>query len=461
LPKSLSQKVMTPALQRPRYFRSGKARVGCALSVIIAAATMVHVGPDFVQPDLVQQPLDRYVDLLLAPFWHAVQPVANLFSYLLLGGVRLHFRVEALRTPSATPTLASIANEAVDGACANLRRIFGRNFPAGGCPEALVVRGVAPRLAAFPLGLGHRWLLVLTEEAVRSLSGPELRFAVGHEIGRVLLRHTMQVPGWTVARVITDATAFPRYLLARLAPAGEHARATGHVLSHASGTVLGARLQLARAADSFLDACEVYRGLRTGRWPGLTDLDVGRSLRVWQNREDAAAMALGGSSPELLLLDTAVAVCAKIRSPGAPAALGAAALGTSAPWLAAWAFDLDRARARRLGRGLHLGAWTLGLWAAKLRSEVLSADRIGLLANGGDEDAAVRALIRTNHDRDASAMAALLGVHELKEQAFLLSRVLPRNQFRTEPNLPMRITELLAWGSSPQGETLLHLAAQA
>lgn len=422
----------------------------------------MHVGPGFVQPELVQQPLDRHVDVLLSPLWHAVQPLANLLNYLFLGAVRMHLRVEALRTPTATPSSSSIASEAVNDACANLRRIFDHTFPAGGCPDVLVVRGSVPRLAAFPLGLGRRWLLVLTESAVRSLSGPELRFAVGHEIGRVLLRHTPHVSAWTLARVMTDATAFPRYLLARLAPASGHAQATGHVRGHTSGTsVRGARFQLARAADGFLDVCEVYRGLRTGRWPGLTDLDVGRSLRVWQKRDDPAAMALGGSSPELLLLDTAAAICAKIRSPGAPGALGAAVLGTSAPWLAAWAFDLNRAQERRLRRGLHLGAWTLGLWAAKLRSEVLSADRIGLLANGGDEDAAIRALVHTSHDGDAAAMAALLGVTQLKEQAFLLSRVLQRSQFQTEPNLPMRITELIAWGSSPQGETLLHLVAQA
>eukprot|EP00438_Fugacium_kawagutii_P017880 Skav216100 [mRNA] locus=scaffold2042:275129:275485:- [translate_table: standard] len=67
---------------------------------------------------------------------------------------------------------------------------------------------------------------------------------------------------------------------------------------------------------------------------------------------------------------------------------------------------------RKLMRFTRLGTWALGLWSAKSRAEVFSADRLGFLAADGDLDAAAWLKVLRGAGVDTGGcLGVMVGVH--------------------------------------------------
>lgn len=108
--------------------------------------------------------------------------------------------------------------------------------------------------------------------------------------------------------------------------------------------------------------------------------------------------------------------------------------------------------------GMRVSAWAVGTLAGKRRTEVLTADRIGLIAVEGDEDAAVKAMVITNRSPGDAASVALLGVDQLVQHAEYLDCALPRRRFSSSPALHTRVVELSTWARSRYGSEILDAA---
>merc|ERR1719333_108629 len=119
-------------------------------------------------------------------------------SYLALAPLRVGFRVAGVAGRADLEVLYRTTRAAAEVACTALQRLFGAGVPA--CPEVTIVRGGPRHLAAFPLGLGRRRLLVVTEQLCRDLGPEELRFVLGREIGRLALRQSARWPWWALRR---------------------------------------------------------------------------------------------------------------------------------------------------------------------------------------------------------------------------------------------------------------------
>ncbi|CAK0788068.1 unnamed protein product [Prorocentrum cordatum] len=301
----------------------------------------------------------------------------------------------------------------------------------------------------FRLGAGRRWRLVATEPVGRLFEGDELRFLIGREVGRVALHHSAPLLSWPLARFASDVFALPRFVLGGAARRGGPSAGTQR-RSRAPDPAREMRRALGRAADQLVEVCQLYQGLRFGCWPGLVDLALDLDLLLAGQRAEPVA------ARELRALDLAAAACAKLRAPGGASALCVATAGVAAPRVAGAALGLSRQEERRLGHALRLASWALRAWSGKLRAEVISADRLGAVAAGGDVDAALRAMVRFAQEGDSAAMVALLGVDQIVEQADVLDRALPPKQFATEPSLPTRVADLAAWSDSLQGQMLLR-----
>ncbi|CAE8709001.1 unnamed protein product, partial [Polarella glacialis] len=136
----------------------------------------------------------------------------------------------------------------------------------------LVVRGALPLLISMPLGGGGRWLLVATEALPERLGPRELQFLVGRQIGQVMLHHGNVFETWPLRRWLGDGLVLPRYAVSRMfrkrgdkKREEDEARNTSPVTTPWSKN----RRKLKMLADTTAELCDMYRGLRTGRWPGL------------------------------------------------------------------------------------------------------------------------------------------------------------------------------------------------
>ena len=308
-----------------------------------------------------------------------------------------------------------VLSQAAEESCSTLQRIFGA-FP---CPDTVLVRSSELRVATLPSF--RRRTLFATDSLVSQCSDRELRFLVGREMGRVWLHHGGFVAPWTLQHFLRDVVLFPLHVL------GLHPKVATPRPSFKQW------LLVRRWLDGVANACDVYRGLRSGTWPGDLDLDFAR------HREPSA-------------VDSAAALCVRLRAPGTLSALSTAALGSAAPRLLAWLWALPPDEARRLQRYARLTTWALGLGAAKARAEVVSLDRLGFLA-AQDLDAAVKAMVLVAPGRDL-ATAALLG-KDLVRQAEYLTAVLPTPYWSPQPSLHARVADLNSWAQSPMAEALL------
>jgi len=453
---------VSPCRKRTRGWFKWCSALFLALVITITttrAATFAH-------PEVVQLPLDQGVDYILAPVWDIIRPVASLVE--LLSPIRLHLRLESLR--DVDERMRYRAEESVRVACGILSELFAESTRPVICPEVLMVHSRNKHIASFSLGGGPRWLLVVTDKLVEDLAGAELRFLVGHEIGRHLLHHMPKMPGWAFGKLLSDATVLPRFMILRLGEGLGLSSFMSEKVTAARHTASQARWRAARTAEAGLSLIDTYRGLRGGRLMDLGAMNGLRQLAApavgYQQpgplpllEEQQAHSASDWGSP-LKMLDKVAAASTWLRMPGAGRALGTAAVSSAMPKLIACACDLDHRQEAYLRTGVEAATCATSLTAAKLRAEVLSADRMGLLAASGDREAAIRALIGTTHDRDAAAMVALLSVRKLVEQAWFLSRLLPSSPFSSEPSLPTRVAELAAWAGSPQGRSFVDAASQ-
>eukprot|EP00929_Paragymnodinium_shiwhaense_P101738 TRINITY_DN64899_c0_g1_i1.p1 TRINITY_DN64899_c0_g1~~TRINITY_DN64899_c0_g1_i1.p1 ORF type:complete len:529 (-),score=97.68 TRINITY_DN64899_c0_g1_i1:14-1600(-) len=490
-----------PEKKRSRRSAVRLTAVGAAAALAIAATVASRPSDNTASALMkswqVQHPLDKSVDVLLLPIWRTLEPLVNFGSYLLMSPVRLHLRLEALRASRDTTNGAARAAEAIKAATAKVCSVFQHVFDGSAahreCPEVLVLAGSRPRLATFVLGRGRKQLLVATEGLAHVLEEEvQLRFVIGRELGKsIVLHHGAPYARWAMAHAAKDFTAVPRYF--------------AHLMSRAAGALGMGLLRLsdqlpegsAKAAprssadDEFLDlppddhsyeaqrqmqllftglseACEMWRGpLQAGRWPGLEGLDLNDALSRFggpargPTTEATAALltgfglgrAAGGGS--LGAIDVAADICARLRRPDGKQALTAAALGIAAPIVVAKAFDLDAGEEQLLRTTARLMAWAAGIWARKIRSEELSADRLGFVAAGGDTSASIRAMVRFSQDGgESAAMAALLGEKQLVRQAEFLSQALPRAPFDPSPGLPARVADLAGWARSKEGQVV-------
>lgn len=412
-----------------------------------------------------QHPLDHFVDALLGPLWHLAEPFANLVTFLLYTPVRLHFRLEEVRTLDDTGSFLAASRslqQALGATCSSLTSILKMGDHDFLCPKGLLIRGTRPRAAVLPLGPGQAWLLIATEGLVTQLQPAELRFVLGRELGRYLLHHGAVPPLWTLTRFAADALALPIYAFGALFRAlrGEAEKAHLESAGRSFSSTDAAGSKLREVADSLGLLCELYLGLRAGRWPGGRDAEVemlvAAAASMCTSTPVAQPLVLAQpASPEVRLLDATATLLAKLRSPGGAMAIAASSLSLCGPRLVAEALGLESEEERQLRLSMHLLAWAASLWTGKVRAEVYSADRIGLLANGGNEEAALAAMIKTAPHRSDSAMVALIGSDQLVRQAELLARVLPRQPFDLEPSLPARIVEMNSWARSPGGRALL------
>ena len=295
-----------------------------------------------------------------------------------------------------------------------------------------MVHSSRPHATILPSRFGRRRVLVVTDALVGQLPDAGLRFVVGREIGRSWLHHGDVVAAWTLKHFIRKMFLLPLHVLGlRPLERPQPKKSPDEIQRH---------VQFRRAIDAMADMCDVYRGLRSGRWPGLADLDVdnmwGPGRRVLpQHGEDG--------------LFAVAAVCSRLKAPGGAWALGAAVAGSVTPRLLAEIFSLPPQEERHIRRCLRLSSWGLGLWAAKARAEVFSADRLGLIAAGGDLDAALRAMVAAASSFADMATAALLGTDELVRQAQYLSSVIPPSYLSRQPSLPARVADLSSWAYSP------------
>ena len=271
-----------------------------------------------------------------------------------------------------------------------------------------------------------------TDAVVAQLGDAELRFLLGREMGQAWLHHT-EGAGWVLQHFTRDVVLFPLAVLGLKPKESEPAPKPKPKHGQAQHWLL-----LKRCLDTVADACDVFRGLRSGSWPGLADLDLGLG-RLPVTRVDSAA-----------------AMCAKLKAPGGAQALVTAAAGFAVPRLAAEALDLSGTEERQLRRCLRLGTWGLGLWAAKARAEAFSADRLGLVAAEGDLEAAMRAMITAARTPQDIATAALLGTDELIRQAEYLNSVLPASYWSLQPPLHARVAQLTSWAESPVARAVLR-----
>lgn len=411
--------------------------------------------PGFLDIDEVQHPLDRSVDFALKPIWRLAEPLFCVSSYILSSPARLHLRLEAKLSAAERATapvrrgsgaeLGAELRSVTAKTCNDLRNVFGK--PAAECPDALLVRGSTSRVASMPLGFGRTWLLVATEGLVEAATEKQLRFIIGREIGRVWFHHGDVIAAWPWQRFARDAFVLPRYVVSRLLPRPRE------VSSQAVRHVGRGPREIQRCVDTLVGACDLYRGLSQGRWPGCTDLDVDGIL----GGSGTPFRGPGSFGP----VDSVMVLCSRFRAPGGVWALATATAGSVAPHLLALALRLTADVEYRIKTGLRLSFWALGTWAGKLRAEVLSADRVGLIAAEGDEDAAVRAMVIANRSPTDAASLALLGVDQLVRQAEYLDYALPRPRFSPAPSLHTRVAELGAWARSPYGREVLAAAARA
>ena len=278
-------------------------------------------------------------------------------------------------------------------------------------------------------------MLVVTDALVAHLPDAGLRFVVGREIGRSWLRHEDLIAAWTLQHFVRKMILLPLHVLG--------VRPVVRSQPTKRPDEIQRRVQFRRFVDAMADACDVYRGLRSGRWPGLADLDVDSLWNIW-NPGFRGQLRHGEDG-----MFTLAAVCSRLRAPGGAWALGAAVAGSVTPRLLAEVFSLPLHEERQLRRCLRFGSWGLGLWAAKARAEVFSADRMGLIAAGGDLDAALRAMVAAANSFNDIATAALVGVDELVRQAQYLSSVIPPSYLSRQPSLAARVADLSSWAYSP------------
>ena len=327
---------------------------------------------------------------------------------------------------------AQALERASQQSCETLRHLFQLQ---NACPHALLVHDRRPHIAILPSRFGRRRLLVVTDALVAQLPDAGLRFVVGREIGRAWLHHGDFIAAWTLQRFLRKTILLPLHVLGVRLLTHPQAR---------TGEEIERRVQLRHFIDAVADACDIYRGLRSGRWPGLTDLDVDS---LWS--ADLGRLPVHGEEG----LFTFAAVCSRLRAPGGAWALGAGVAGSVTPRLLAEAFSLSRQEEKQVRRCLRFGTWGLGLWAAKARAEVFSADRLGLIAAGGDLDAALRAMVAAASSFNDIATAALLGLNELVRQAQYLSSVMPPSYLSRQPSLAARVADLSSWARSPLART--------
>ena len=404
----------------------------------------------FVTLEEVQHPLDRGGDVLFLPLRLIMEPFTSFVSAVSLWPLRFHFRVQAMRLGAARPDgridLPQVLKDASEQSCQTLQRLFQHDALAAAnmpCPEPVLIRSAQLRASILPSRFGQRKVLFATDTLVSQLSDVELRFVLGREMGRSWLHHTDFLRPWVLQHFVRDVFLFPLHVLGLHHPTQAPAK-------RPSSQSFKQWMMLRRWVDGIANACDAYRGLRSGSWPGLSDFDPGLP-----GLSRPGPVAVGPKSLENGL-DAAAALCARLRMPGGAAALGTAAVGSAVPWALAAVFSLSPEEERQLMRFTRLGTWAFGLWSAKNRAEAFSADRLGFLAADGDLDAVLRAMIVAASRPQDVATAALLGTSELVKQAEYLASVLPASYWSRSPSLFARVADLNSWVRSPLAEAALR-----
>lgn len=411
----------------------------------LAACILLLAFPcNFLALEEVQHPLDRGGDLLFLPVRVVMEPLTSFVSAVLLWPLRFHFRVQALRlgaanAPGRNVDLPQVLRQASQQSCQTLQELFRADAMARhlSCPETVLIRSSQVRVSILPSRFGRRKVLLATDSLVSQLSDVELRFVLGREMGRSWLRHTDFLRPWVLQHFVRDVVLFPLNVLGY--------RPTSTLRERPTSQSFRKWMVLRRWVDGVANACDAYRGLRSGTWPGLSDLDLEHF------RLPVASAASYGP------VDAAAALCARLRAPGGVSALGTAAVGSAGPKLAAVVLSLSPEEERQLMRFTRLGTWALGLWSAKARAEVFSADRLGFLAAQGDLDAALRAMVLAAQRPQDVASATLLGSSELVKQAEYLASVLPATYWSLSPSLFARVADLSSWARSPTARAALQM----
>lgn len=373
-----------------------------------------------------------------------MEPLTSFVSAVLLWPLRFHFRVQALRlgaanAPGRSVDLPQVLRQASQQSCQTLQQLFRADAMAFGrmsCPETVLIRSSQVRVSILPSRFGRRKVLLATDSLVSQLSDLELRFVLGREMGRSWLRHTDFLRPWVLQHFARDVVLFPLNVLGY--------RQTSTLRERPTSQSFKKWMVLRRWVDGVANACDAYRGLRSGTWPGLSDLDL---------EHFRCPVAPSSYGP----VDAAAALCARLRAPGGVSALGTAAVGSVGPKLAAVVLSLSPEEERQLMRFTRLGTWALGLWSAKARAEVFSADRLGFLAAEGDLDAALRAMVLAAQRPGDVATATLLGSSELVKQAEYLASVLPASYWSLSPSLFARVADLSSWARSPTARAALQM----
>lgn len=418
-------------------------QVGAACILLLLAFPCAN----FLAIEEVQHPLDRGGDLLFLPIRIVMEPLTSFVSAVLLWPLRFHFRVQAMRlgaanAPGRSVDLPQVLRHASEQSCQTLQQLFRADAMAFGrmsCPETVLIRSSQVRVSILPSRFGRRKVLLATDSLVSQLSDLELRFVLGREMGRSWLRHTDFLRPWVLQHFVRDVVLFPLNVL------GYRQRST--LRERPTSQSFKKWMVLRRWVDGVANACDAYRGLRSGTWPGLSDLDLDH---FWRPVTLPSSVSYGP-------VDAAAALCARLRAPGGVSALGTAAVGSVAPKLAAVVLSLSPEEERQLMRFTRLGTWALGLWSAKARAEVFSADRLGFLAAEGDLDAALRAMVLAAQRPEDVATATLLGSSELVKQAEYLASVLPATYWSRSPSLFARVADLSSWVRSPTARAALQM----
>ena len=158
-----------------------------------------------------------------------------------------------------SPWDPEVLSQASQQSCQTLKQLFRQQMGQKSCPETLLIRSAQMRVSILPSRFGRRTVLMATDTLVSQLSDSELRFLLGREMGRAWLHHSELLSPWILQHFLRDVILFPLHVI------GLQPKEPPMPKRSFKQWML-----LRRWVDGIANACDVYRGLRSGTWPGLS-----------------------------------------------------------------------------------------------------------------------------------------------------------------------------------------------